>query len=376
MADSTDETSAAAAHSAPAQTAPTHPAGANAPSASIEDVARRAGVSIATVSRSLRGLPEVAPGTRDRVLVAARELDYVASPFAARLASGRTFTVGVVVPFVDRWFFSTVLGAVEAELGGAGFDLLLYNLSDSAGRERFFSVLPVRKRVDAVVVVSLALTPVEVDGLRGLGVPVGVVGGEVPGFVNTGIDDVAGAETAVQHLVDLGHRRIGLIGGDTDDPMRFTPPLFRRDGYQAALSGGGIAVDPALEVLGYFTPLGGEAAMRVLLDLDDPPTAVFAESDEMAFGAMRAVRRRGLRVPEDVAVIGFDDHAAAEFMDLSTVRQPVAAQGAAVAQGILAAVAGGGATVPVASIPTVMTTELVVRGSTDPAATTYGPDSG
>src|SRR5580698_2925588 len=122
--------------------------------ASIEDVARLAGVSIATVSRSLRGLPDVAAATRDRVLSAARELDYVASPFAARLASGRTFTVGVVVPFVDRWFFSTVLGGVEAELGGAGFDLLLYNLSDSAGRERFFSVLPVRKRVDAVAVVS------------------------------------------------------------------------------------------------------------------------------------------------------------------------------------------------------------------------------
>ncbi len=343
-------------------------------------MARRAGVSIATVSRSLRGLPEVAPGTRDRVLIAARELDYVASPFAARLASGRTFTVGVVVPFVDRWFFSTVLGAVEAELGGAGFDLLLYNLSDSAGRERFFTALPVRKRVDAVMVVSLALSPVETDALRGLGVPVGIVGGEVPGFFNTGIDDVAGARTAVEHLIGHGHRRIGLIGGDTDDPMRFTPPLYRRDGYLAALGGAGIPVDSALEVLGYFTPLGGEAAMRALLDIDDPPTAVFAESDEMAFGAMRAVRRSGRRVPEDIAVIGFDDHAAAEFMDLSTVRQPVAAQGAAVAQAILAAVAGTGtasistSSTPAVSIPTVMATELVVRGSTDPAATIYAPD--
>ncbi len=343
-------------------------------------MARRAGVSIATVSRSLRGLPEVAPGTRDRVLIAARELDYVASPFAARLASGRTFTVGVVVPFVDRWFFSTVLGAVEAELGGAGFDLLLYNLSDSAGRERFFTILPVRKRVDAVMVVSLDLSPVEIDALHGLGVPVGIVGGEVPGFFNTGIDDVAGARTAVEHLIGLGHRRIGLIGGDTDDPMRFTPPLYRRDGYLAALGSAGIPVDSALEVLGYFTPRGGEAAMRALLDIDDPPTGVFAESDEMAFGAMRAVRRSGRRVPEDIAVIGFDDHAASEFMDLSTVRQPVAAQGAAVAQAILAAVAGtvtapsSTSSTPAVSIPTVMATELVVRGSTDPAATIYAPD--
>ena len=340
-------------------------------SASIEDVARLAGVSIATVSRSLRGLPEVAPGTRDRVLVAARELDYVASPFAARLASGRTFTVGVVVPFVDRWFFSTVLGAVEAELGGAGFDLLLYNLSDAAGRERFFTVLPVRKRVDAVVVVSLDLSYGEVEALNGLGVPVGVIGGEVPGFFNARIDDVSGAQTAVRHLIDLGHTRIGLIGGDTDDPMRFTPPLYRRDGYLAALKAAGIDVDPTLEVLGYFTPEGGEEAMRILLDRPDPPTAVFAESDEMAYGAIRAIRRRGLNVPDDIAVIGFDDHAAAEFMDLSTVRQPVAAQGSAIARAILAAVGGG----PLGGEVAMMTTELIVRGSTDPARTWYASDS-
>jgi DNA-binding LacI/PurR family transcriptional regulator len=221
------------------------------------------------------------------------------------------------------------------------------------------------------VVVSLALAPPEVAALRGLGVPVGVVGGEVPGFINTRIDDVAGATTAVEHLIGLGHRRIGLIGGDTEDPMRFTPPLHRRDGYLAALGGAGIEVDGALEVLGYFTPAGGEAAMRTLLDLDVPPTGVFAESDEMAYGAIRAARRRGLRVPEDIAVIGFDDHAAAEFLDLSTVRQPAAAQGAAVAQAILATLGGSSTT----SIPTVMATELVVRGSTDPAATVYTPNS-
>jgi LacI family repressor for deo operon, udp, cdd, tsx, nupC, and nupG len=330
-------------------------------------VARLAGVSIATVSRSLRGLPEVAPGTRDRVLAAARELDYVASPFAARLASGRTFTVGVVVPFVDRWFFSTVLGAIEGELGVAGFDLLLYNLPDAQARERFFTVLPVRKRVDAVVVVSLTLSAAEVDALRGLGVPVGVVGGDVPGFFTSRIDDVVGAESAVRHLLDLGHTRIGLIGGDTEDPMRFTPPLYRREGYLATLQAAGVDVDPELEVLGYFTPEGGEAAMRTLLDLPVPPTAVFAESDEMAYGAIRAIRRRGLRVPEDIAVIGFDDHAAAEFLDLSTVRQPVAAQGAAIARALLAAI-GGASTVPDS---TVLTTELVVRGSTDRTRTCY-----
>lgn len=305
--------------------------------------------------------------TRDRVLAAARELDYVASPFAARLASGRTATIGVVVPFVDRWFFAAVLGAVEAELGKAGYDLLLYNLNDVAGRTRFFDVLPVRKRVDAVLVVSLSLTQLELAALRALNVPIGIIGTNVPGFFSSRIDDVGGATIAVRHLVELGHTRIGLIGGDTDDPMRFTPPLYRRNGYLAALEAAGIAFDPALEVLGYFTVDGGQAAMTALLDVPDPPTAVFAESDEMAFGAIKTIRKRGLRIPQDVALIGFDDHDSAALLDLSTMRQPVHAQGATVARALLAA--AGGAVSPEPEVELAL--ELVVRGSTDLACTVY-----
>ncbi|HTZ44360.1 MAG TPA: LacI family DNA-binding transcriptional regulator [Jatrophihabitans sp.] len=335
--------------------------------ASIEDVAKLAGVSIATVSRSLRGLPDVATATRDRVLAAAQELDYVASPFAARLASGRSSTLGVVMPFVNRWFFSEVLGSVESVLSNANYDLLLHNLGDSEGRARFFTNLPVRKRVDAVLVVSLALTEDEVAALKTLDLPVGVLGVKHPGMFSVRIDDVVAATSAVEHLLSLGHRRIALIGGDTDDPMRFTPPHHRGTGYREALRGAGIEPDPALQVLGYFTVAGGEAAMTRLLDGPQPPTAVFAESDEMAYGAIKAIRRRGLRVPEDVAVIGFDDHATAELMDLTTVRQPVAEQGAVLAQELLDSLSGA------AGEPSdlVLDTELVVRGSTVAGASVY-----
>jgi len=334
--------------------------------ASIEDVAKLAGVSIATVSRSLRGLPDVATATRDRVLAAAQELDYVASPFAARLASGRSSTLGVVVPFVNRWFFSEVLGSVEAVLSNAGYDLLLHNLGDSEGRARFFTNLPVRKRVDAVLVVSLALTDEEVAALTSLELPVGVLGVKHPGMFSVRIDDVAAARTAVRHLLSLGHQRIALIGGDTDDPMRFTPPHHRGTGYREALKEAGIEPDPALEVLGYFTVDGGEAAMLNLLDRAEPPTAVFAESDEMAYGAIMAIRRRGLRVPEDVAVIGFDDHATAELLDLTTVRQPVAEQGAVLARELLDSLTDGAQPSDL-----VLDTELVVRGSTVASASVY-----
>jgi LacI family transcriptional regulator, repressor for deo operon, udp, cdd, tsx, nupC, and nupG len=335
--------------------------------ASIEDVARLAGVSIATVSRALRGLPDVATATRARVLAAADELDYIASPFAARLASGRSATVGAVVPFINRWFFAEVIDTVETALRKAGYDLLLYNLGDEAGRSRFFEVMPMRKRVDAVVVISLVLSDKEFDALDALGEPVALLGLERTGFLSVRIDDVHGAQQAVEHLLALGHRRIGLIGGDTDDPMRFTPPLRRRDGYRDALRAAGIELDPALEVLGYFTVEGGSQAAEALLALPERPTAIFAESDEMAYGALRSIRRANLSVPADVAVIGFDDQVNAELMDLSTVRQPVAEQALDIAERLIAVMADPDAERDAVVLPT----QLVVRGSTDPARSVY-----
>ena len=271
------------------------------------------------------------------------------------------------MPFVNRWFFAEVIDTVETALRQAGYDLLLYNLGDEAGRARFFDVMPMRKRVDGVLVASLVLSDDETAALQSLGCPVGLLGFARPGFLSTRIDDVESARLAVTHLTDLGHRRIGLIGGDTDDPMRFTPPLHRADGYHTALRAVGVEPDPTLEVLGYFTIDGGEQACRTLLERADPPTAIFAESDEMAYGAMRALRRMGRRVPEDVAIIGFDDHSTAELMDLSTVRQPVAEQALDVSTRLLAAV---GTQVEVEA-DVVLPTEIVVRGSTDPSHTVY-----
>ncbi|MEO9137629.1 MAG: LacI family DNA-binding transcriptional regulator [Jatrophihabitans sp.] len=329
--------------------------------ASIEDVARRAGVSIATVSRALRGLPDVATSTRERVLTAARDLDYVASPFAARLASGRTSNVGLVVPFVNRWFFSEVISTVESALRENGFDLLLYNLGNEQGRGRFFDVMPVRKRVDGVLVASLVLEDHEFDALEELKRPVGLLGIERHGVLSAGIDDVASARAAVEHLIELGHRRIGLIGGDTDDPMRFTPPLHRRTGYLQALAHAGIPADAGMERLGFFTVEGGANAAGALLNQTDPPTAIFAESDEMAYGAIRAIERAGYQVPGDISVIGFDDQPFSATMDLTTVRQPVAEQALDVTTRLVARIADPNAA---GECAVTLPTTLVLRGST------------
>ncbi|MGW7329812.1 LacI family DNA-binding transcriptional regulator [Streptomyces sp. NPDC054840] len=313
--------------------------------ASINDVARAAGVSASTVSRALRGRPGVSDEVRAQISAVAAQLGYTASRSASSLASGRTYTIGVLVPYVGRWFFGTVLDAAEKVFSAAGYDVLLYNLGSPETRLRFFTKLPVRKRVDAVLSL-LVPDEEEAAALRSLGVPMAtVVGGARSGFTVVGIDDRAGTESAVRHLVNLGHRRIGMIAG-ASGPLHWTTPVERRQAYLDVLADAGIEHDTALEADGDYTVEGGERAMTELLAGPRPPTAVFAQSDEMAMGALRALRRHRLKVPDDVSVVGFDDHELAEVVGLTTVAQPVAGQGAEAARLLLRQLAEPGAEVP------------------------------
>ncbi|MHA3703365.1 LacI family DNA-binding transcriptional regulator [Jatrophihabitans sp. YIM 134969] len=338
--------------------------------ASIEDVAKLAGVSIATVSRSLRGLPDVADATRDRVLAAAAELDYVASPFAARLASGRTSTVGVVVPFVDRWYFAQMLGSIEKVLDEADLDMLMYGLGDEGRRSSFFTRLPVRKRVDCLIVVSTVMSDAERKALEGLGMPIASVGVTNHGVLSAAIDDHATAFTATNHLLSLGRRTIARIGGDVEDAQGFQPHIERRRGYRDALVDAGLEPEAALDRIGMYTPHGAQLAMTEVLEARPDVDAVFAESDEMAYGAVVALRRAGRRIPEDVAIIGVDDHSSARYFDLSTMRQPIEQMATDVTRAVLGLTAGRQST---ESAPTsrVYDTELVVRGSTDAGRSLY-----
>ena len=304
----------------------------------IEDVAARAGVSTATVSRALRGLPHVSAETRAVVAQAAAELDYVASRSAASLASGRTWSVAVLTPYVDRWFFAQVLGALEEGLRPAGYDVLLHTLPPLA-REPF-DPLRLRRRVDAAVVVTVPLTGAELDVLRGLGLPVVFVGAAVPGAASVRVDDVAVGRVATEHLLALGHRHIAHIGGDPTQPLNFHSPADRRAGWMSALREAGVRPRREYDADGGFTPLGGATALQALLAVPEPPTAVFAASDEMALGVLAAALRLGVRVPEDLSVVGVDDHPMAEVHGLTTVVQDVTAQGRHAADLVLGALGG------------------------------------
>lgn len=331
----------------------------------IKDVARELGVSTATVSRALRGLPRVSPETRARVLEVATRMGYVASPHAASLASGQAHAIGIVVPTVTRWFFGSVVHGAEELLRQEGYDVLLYTITgEAAARQRLFHSYLLSKRVDAVMVLALRPTPDEIASLDRTESPVVVVGGATPGWSSVRIDDVEAARTAVGHLLGLGHTRIAHLGGVPDPEhagLDFSAPGDRLLGYRTAMQEAGLQIEPHWEVTGDFTALGGLTACRRLLASGPPPTAIFAGSDEMAIGAARALREAGLRVPEDVSVIGIDNHELSEYFDLSTVAQPAPDLGRLGAQVLLDALR---AEVPPPPAETIVPTELIARGTT------------
>ncbi|GAB7002943.1 LacI family DNA-binding transcriptional regulator [Nocardioides sp. AN3] len=326
---------------------------------SIKDVARDVSLSTATVSRALRGLRGVSEANRSRISEAAQRLGYVPSPSAVGLASGQTRTVAVIVPHVARWFFGEVVQGAEEVLRAADYDLLLYNLAgEPAARHRVFQTGLLSKRVDAVLVLGLRPTPQEQARLATLGRPVAIVGAAAPGLFSVSIDDETAARLATSHLVDLGHRRIGYIGGSLDT-LDFVAPSARLAGYRAVLREHGLQHDRVLEEVSDFSVTGGGAAAQRLLTLPDRPTAIFAASDEMALGVLRTARKLGLSVPGDVSVVGIDDYELADFFDLTTVAQPVREQGRRGAERVLAELTG--APPPESEV---LPVELIVRSST------------
>ncbi|WP_033344445.1 LacI family DNA-binding transcriptional regulator [Catenuloplanes japonicus] len=335
----------------------------------IDDVAREAGVSTATVSRALRGLPMVSEATRQRVLEAATRLGYIASPSASRLAGGRTGCVGVVVPRITRWFFSTVVEAAEHSLHEAGYDVLLFNLGGSEqARLKLLRTGALRQRVDAIMMISMPLQPDDFAAVSRLELPGVTVssGTPVPGWPSVRIDDVAAARDAVGHLIGLGHTRIARICGKSSDELALTAHVDRQRGYHEALRHAGIVPDPALEVEGALDLAGGAAAAEELLRRGVPFTAIYAICDEAAMGALTTLRRHGLRVPEDVSLIGIDDHDLAPAVGLTTVAQPAAEQGRRAVETLLSPTGPQG--------DVLLPTHLTIRESTAPPPRTLGPE--
>jgi LacI family transcriptional regulator/LacI family repressor for deo operon, udp, cdd, tsx, nupC, and nupG len=306
----------------------------------IRDVARHAGVGVGTVSRVLNDSPLVSDAARERVRDAILELGYRPSSSARRLSLGRTQTIGVVAPFFTTGsVLERLRGVVECLRDGNDYDLLLFDVETMAQRADAFRDFARSDRVDGLLLMSLRPSDEEVGDLRADGIPVVLVDVSHPAFPSVVIDDVLGGQIATEHLLTKGHRRIGFVG-DGRTPFGFTSSEYRLRGMRRALRRAGIERRAELEQRG---PHGREEARELaerLLGRADPPTAIFAASDAQAMGVLEAARAMSLRIPEDLAVVGFDDIEVAGALELTTVRQPLRETGRRGAELLLASIEG------------------------------------
>jgi LacI family transcriptional regulator len=331
--------------------------------ATIRDIARRAGVSVATVSRVINDRPDVSPETRDAVLRHVRASNFTSNRSARALSIGRSGFIGFTMPYIRADYFAAILaGASEAAYEQQVRFVLCATL-----REHDREVSLIETLMDGATDGAIILLPeessAELAALQATGYPFVVADPRVPlaeGIPAVSAAHRAGAKAATDHLLALGHRRIAHISG----PRGWAATEERIEGYQAALAAAGVLPSSEFLAEGDFEMRGGHVAARRLLELADPPTAVFASNDNMAVGVLRAARERGLSVPEELSVVGFDDAEAAQIVTptLTTVRQPLAELGRTAVSLLMRLVERQ----RVEALRVELATRLVVRDSTAP----------
>lgn len=330
------------------------------PAVTIRDVAKKAGVSTATVSRVLNNSPAVRPETRDKVLAVIDETGYRPNLTARRLSIGRTLSVGLVLPFLTLPSFVERLRGVQSVLADTEYDLVLVTAETPEKIEDCISDMLNRTGVDGVIIVSITPTENQVNRIEQQNMPVVLVDARQSRLNRVVVDDISGGYQATRHLIDLGHRRIAFLSDYLVNPFNFVSMSFRFDGYRQALKDASIPFRADYQSEG---ELGGQEAYdkaKALLSLPDKPTAVFAASDTHAVGVLKAAHDLGIKVPEDLSVIGYDDIRDAEYLNLTTIRQHLFDMGVKGAEMLLNALSGQMDSPRKITLPV----ELVVRGST------------
>lgn len=333
----------------------------------IDDVAAAAGVSPKTVSRVINSEPNVRAQTEQRVRAAIEKLNFRPDPSARSLAASRSYLIGVIYDNPSDSYLMEIISGVLDTCQSQHYQTLLCPLR--------FDRADLLREVDSLIAQSrpggLVLTPPLTDNdallahLRSLGVPFACISPKRPEGCGVTFDERQAAREMVAHLIELGHRRIGHVRGH----VAHGASRWRVDGYRDALKRAGIAFDPALLVQGEFSFDSGMQAARTLLDLDEPPTAIFAANDDMAAGVVRVALERGLSVPAELSVCGFDDIPIARqiFPALTTVRQPAREMGASAAAELLKSLRD-----PAQATMRRLPYSLCLRASTGPVAKPKG----
>ena len=326
----------------------------------IADVARLAGVSKSTASRALTGGGYVSDGTRRRVADAAASLGYVPTTSAVSLATGRTRTIALIVPKVNRWYFGSIVEGVERSLIPHGYDLTLYVAEPgSRDRESLYATYLARKRFDGIIAVALEPDDSELERLRSIDKPTVSIGNALEGVATLGIDNIAITRIMTEHLITLGHTDIAFVGSTppADTPARDVDE--RSIGYHNAMADHGLAVRVRAVPSTLTITDAYAAAASFLADAAARPTAIVAACDEVAIGVIIAARRLGISVPTQLSVVGIDGHDYADMFALTTMEQYPHQQGTEAAGILMSMIEGEGP-----PLRTQAATRLVVRSST------------
>jgi DNA-binding LacI/PurR family transcriptional regulator len=335
--------------------------------ARMEDVAKAAGVSRTAVSFVLNDIPDanIPEITRQRILQAARELDYIPNAQALNLVRGKTMMVALVVRQTSEQmsadaFLGEIIRGTTRVIEEEGYHLVVHAVEPGSPNNTTYGQLVRTRKVDGLLIASPLINDPEVKVLHDEGTPIVLNGAaDFNDIPSVDVDNIQGAYTAARHLIDLGHRRIGHI---SNAPFSYTSARDRLTGYQYALAEAGIIYDAQLVHPGGFTDSSSYAPMSAMLDFLDPPTAVFIGSDLVALGAIQAIHHRGLHIPDDISVIGFDDLPIGKYLQppLTTIHLPAYDLGQRLGEMILASI--GGEIPP--TLRALLPTELVIREST------------
>jgi len=292
------------------------------PMTTLRDIARRAGVSVSTVSHVLNGTRFVSEVRRQRVLAAIQELGYEPNAVARSLKINRSHTIGLIISDINNPFFTAVVRGVEDVANQHGYSVILCNTDENPDKELNYLRILRSKRVDGLIIAPTGVLHEYLRNLVHSNFPIVFIDRELDNLPVSAVvlDNETAAYQIVKHLISLGHRRIGLISGRP----RISTTTLRISGYRRALTEAGLPVDERLIVSGYSRIEGGVAATHALLECTPPPTALFAANNLMTIGALIALAQRCLRVPDDVALVGFDDFPWADVLRprLTTVAQP------------------------------------------------------
>ena len=328
----------------------------------LSEVAKAAGVSVITASRAIRGNGYVSEATRQRVMEAAEKLAYTPDLLARRMRGEPSNLIGVFVHSFGSMVIHELITSISREARRLNFDLVVFSAESFVQPGRLETGDMLRRLCDGLIMILPNGADSFLKTLEQRALPCVLVNYALPQALPiVVVDNRGGARSAVEHLLALGHRRIAFIAGTTGTGQ--SPE--RQRGYLDALAGARIEPDERLIEQGSFRQSGGFSAAQRLLDLPDPPTAIFCANDEMAFGALDAVKSKGLRVPDDISIMGFDDIPNSSFVypPLSTIRQPYVDMGVRAMREVVEMLNGR----PVGASRVLFPTELVVRQSTGPA---------